>query len=251
MVKGIEKFKEYFSDKQDNYILIGGSACDFLMDESGLEFRATKDLDIVLITESLDSDFSQLLWKFIENGSYKNRCKNPENRQYYRFDKPKDKDFPFMIELFSTTPDALGNSGKMKLKNLDEDDIYSLSAIIMDNLYYDMVKNNRKVIDDISVAGLESLIILKAKAFNNLTEMKKSGIKVKSKDIKKHKNDIIRLSVLLKEDDKFELGNPIKKDFAEFLDNLSSQEEIDLKQLGLRNLTIDELVERLKNVYSI
>ena len=69
-----------------------------------------------------------------------------------------------MIELFSTTPDALGSSDKMKLKDLDENDMYSLSAIIMDDQYYDMVKNSRKIIDDITVASLESLIILKAKA---------------------------------------------------------------------------------------
>jgi hypothetical protein len=31
MVRGIEKFKEYFTDYADNYIIIGGTACDILL----------------------------------------------------------------------------------------------------------------------------------------------------------------------------------------------------------------------------
>lgn len=49
MVKGIDIFKEYFREYRDNYVLIGGVACDIAMSASGLNFRATKDLDIVLL----------------------------------------------------------------------------------------------------------------------------------------------------------------------------------------------------------
>ena len=31
MVKGINRFKEYFRDYTDQYVLIGGAACDALM----------------------------------------------------------------------------------------------------------------------------------------------------------------------------------------------------------------------------
>jgi predicted nucleotidyltransferase len=57
MVHGLEKFKEYFGDHTHQYVFIGGTACDILMDELGVPFRATKDLDIVLIIEALDSSF--------------------------------------------------------------------------------------------------------------------------------------------------------------------------------------------------
>ena len=30
MVKGIERFREYFRDFTDQYVLIGGAACDIL-----------------------------------------------------------------------------------------------------------------------------------------------------------------------------------------------------------------------------
>ncbi|AOM83906.1 hypothetical protein [Salisediminibacterium beveridgei] len=63
MVHGIEKFKEYFRDHTHQYVFIGGTACDILMEESGGEFRATKDLDIVLIIEVLDSSFGDTFWE--------------------------------------------------------------------------------------------------------------------------------------------------------------------------------------------
>ncbi|MFR5881536.1 MAG: hypothetical protein ACLUEQ_12415 [Cloacibacillus evryensis] len=33
-------------------MLIGGMACDLLMSDAGLDFRRTKDIDMVLIVES-------------------------------------------------------------------------------------------------------------------------------------------------------------------------------------------------------
>ncbi|NLV66427.1 MAG: hypothetical protein GXY14_02010, partial [Spirochaetes bacterium] len=46
MVKGIEIFEKHFAGQQGKYVLIGGTACDLAMDEAGLQFRATKDLDM-------------------------------------------------------------------------------------------------------------------------------------------------------------------------------------------------------------
>lgn len=34
MVKGIETFKTYFKEYADEYVLIGGAACDILFDNS-------------------------------------------------------------------------------------------------------------------------------------------------------------------------------------------------------------------------
>jgi hypothetical protein len=57
MIKGLECFTEYFRRYADQYVLIGGTACTLLMEEAGLEFRATKDVDIVLGIEALDRAF--------------------------------------------------------------------------------------------------------------------------------------------------------------------------------------------------
>jgi len=48
MVKGIEVFKEHFRDYTDQYVLIGGTACDISFESNNADFRATKGLDVML-----------------------------------------------------------------------------------------------------------------------------------------------------------------------------------------------------------
>jgi predicted nucleotidyltransferase len=57
MVYGLDTFLQYFKDFKDQYVLIGGSACDIVMQEYDIDFRSTKDLDIVLIIETLNTAF--------------------------------------------------------------------------------------------------------------------------------------------------------------------------------------------------
>ena len=69
MVTGIERWKEYFSDYKDKYVLIGGAACNLLEEEFDMNPRATKDLDLVLVVEALTPDFGLRLWDFIKAAS--------------------------------------------------------------------------------------------------------------------------------------------------------------------------------------
>lgn len=57
MVHGLDKFRDHFKDYKQHYILIGGSACTLLMDEMGLTFRATKDLDVVIVLDLVNESF--------------------------------------------------------------------------------------------------------------------------------------------------------------------------------------------------
>ena len=59
MVRGIESFRDWFHDYKDQYVIIGGTACDLLMREEGLDFRATKDIDMVLIIEISNADYEK------------------------------------------------------------------------------------------------------------------------------------------------------------------------------------------------
>ena len=59
MVNGFTEFKERFKEYKDQYVIIGGTACDLIMENEELPFRATKDIDIVLIVESLTVDFGK------------------------------------------------------------------------------------------------------------------------------------------------------------------------------------------------
>ena len=63
MVTGIDSFKEWFKGSEEQYAIIGGTACDILMTEEGLDFRATKDIDLVLIIEAVDANFGKKFWE--------------------------------------------------------------------------------------------------------------------------------------------------------------------------------------------
>lgn len=49
MVVGLPRFRAHFAGFEDCFILIGGAACDLWLGDLGLPFRATKDLDLVLL----------------------------------------------------------------------------------------------------------------------------------------------------------------------------------------------------------
>ena len=53
MVVGLDLFIQHFESYTDHYVLIGGSTCDWHMEQKDLHFRATKDIDIILIVEAL------------------------------------------------------------------------------------------------------------------------------------------------------------------------------------------------------
>ena len=49
MIKGIEKFKEFFSEFENSYVIIGGTACEIHEEIYAQSPRATKDIDIILV----------------------------------------------------------------------------------------------------------------------------------------------------------------------------------------------------------
>jgi hypothetical protein len=64
MVIGLDTFREYFKDYTDSYIIIGGTACDLVIDAAGFTPRATKDIDIILVVEAMSAAFVQQFWQF-------------------------------------------------------------------------------------------------------------------------------------------------------------------------------------------
>lgn len=96
MVTGLELFTAYFHEFEDRYVLIGGAACSVLMEEVGLDFRATKDLDIVLCVEAIDGKFVQTFWEFIRLGGYQNQQISTGKKIFYRFDHPANPAYPFI-----------------------------------------------------------------------------------------------------------------------------------------------------------
>ena len=197
MVKGLEKFREYFAGFEDNYVIIGGTACDIMLQDTDMRPRATDDIDMILIVEKMTSEFGKRFWDFIEMGEYKNRQRKRENKtsapELFRFINPKE-DFPIQIELLSKFPDILGEPTGFYLTPIPiDEEISSLSTILLDEEYYNQTIENSVVENGVRIANPLSLLCLKVKAFLNLTEEKKINSAVRSGDIKKHRDDVFKL----------------------------------------------------------
>lgn len=146
MVKGLSIFQEWFSRFEEQYVLIGGTAAAITMAEAGLPFRGTKDLDIILHVEALTPEFGKLFWEFVKAGGYLQKEGDSQKQPcLYRFQKPQDEEFPYMLELFSRIPDGLDfvPPGHLTPIPMDEQ-ISSLSAILLDRDYYQFVMEGRK-----------------------------------------------------------------------------------------------------------
>lgn len=249
MVPGLGKFKEYFGDHTNKYVFIGGTACDIIMDELGAPFRATKDLDIVLIIEALDSSFGETFWKFIEDGGYEHREKSEGRNQFYRFTDPSDHSFPKMIELFSKLPSNLDLKFDTGLTPIHIDEsIISLSAILLNEVYYDSLVKAKIMVDGFSVIEIETLILFKIKAWLDMKERKEAGENVDTKNIKKHKNDVFRLLANVSPSSRIETVGEIQNDIIQFIEQIY-QEKPDLKNLGIIDTSLDEMLEILGNIF--
>lgn len=251
MVSGVESFRKWFAEYTDQYTIIGGTACDLLMSEDGLDFRATRDIDMVLIVESLTSEFGRRFWEYVKAAGYEHRNKSTGEPQFYRFSKPSSREYPYMIELFSGRVDAIELPEDAVLTPLPlDDEISSLSAILMDADYYQFLREGKIVLNDIPVLDAAHLIPFKAKAWLDLTERNRNGEHVDSKNIRKHKNDVFRLSILLTSDIRVILSAAIRSDLEKFFSAMEA-ETIDLKAFGIRSQSQQEILQKLKTIYGL
>lgn len=254
MVRGLEIFRQHFKDFTDNYIIIGGTACDIIIDNVGLTPRATKDIDIILVIEALSPEFVAHFWEFVKQGNYEVKEKSEEDRKYYRFQKPQVEEFPFQIELFSRIPDLLDLDDGTHLTPIPVDtEISSLSAILMDDDYYNFTIQHSQLDNGIHLANTEALIGLKAKAFLDYKTRKENGEKIDEKQLRKHKMDIFRLLLLLTPEDNFTIAESIKSDIANFVavvkDDLPDKQIF--KEMGAGNVDVKELFGLLIGAFNL
>lgn len=163
MVTGFEKFKEQFQGFEDQYVIIGGTACDLIM---------------------------------------------------------------------------------------ENEELSSLSAILLNEVYYDLLKGGQLIIDGIPVLNPTCLIPFKAKAWLDLRERKLKGEPVDSKNIKKHKNDVFRLAQLITANTRQILSTEIFEDMKKFLLHMKD-EDLDLRSIGVRNIDKDKIMRLLYRCYEI
>ncbi len=254
MVRGIDTFKEFFKGFEENYVIIGGTACEIHEDLYAQVPRATKDIDIILVVEAMSAEFVAKFWEFVKQGNYEQRNKgineNVEPKhEYFRFMKPADSNFPYQVELFSRNLGLMNFPEEARITPIPVDeDLSSLSAILMDNDYYHFTIEHSVLEDGVHIANIESLICLKSKAFLDLSQRKAKGESVDSKHIAKHKKDVFRLAAMLTPTSKFDLPDTLKADVSSYYDAIMQElPNADfIKSAGLGKVTSLQIVEQLK-----
>lgn len=231
MVTEIESFKEFFKDYTDCYTVIGGAACDILMTEADQDFRATKDIDIILILEDKYQEFASTFWKYIKQGGYRCGWKKNPDMHFYRFTEPKPG-YPVQLELFSRRPGYNLEIGEGIVPIYIDEDTSSLSAILLNDEYYQFMLEGRDIVSGISILKTEYLIPFKMFAWQDLSRRKQSGEHVDEKNIKKHKNDVFRLLQIAENDVHIGMSKIIRDNIEDFI-NAMEKENIILSQLGL------------------
>jgi len=221
------------------------------MDSVGATFRVTKDLDIVLCIESLNNSFVNKFWEFINKGKYHNQQKSTGRKLFYRYYDPEDTSFPEMIELFSRKPDVLDiPEGSVLTPIPTDEDVSSLSAILLDDDYYAFIREGKIIIDDIAIIKPEYIIPLKAKAWLDLTKKYRHSDTIDRKTIKKHKNDIFRLYQIIDPGVKVLLSVTILKDMGTFFDLIKQDDTINLEAFGIKGITLTDVIRQLEAIYS-
>ncbi len=67
MVRGLDVFREHFAGHADQFVLIGGTAASLALEEAGLDFRATKDPQLLApdtripVAERIAQDLNRFL----------------------------------------------------------------------------------------------------------------------------------------------------------------------------------------------
>ena len=251
MVIGFDRFREAFLDFAENYIVIGGSACDWLFTSLNAQFRATKDIDLVVVAERMSPAFAAMIWEFVRAGGYSAYERKDGKKCFYRFLNPAAADYPFMLEFFAREPIGFPIDKKTVIVPIpvDDEDISSLSGILMDENYYSFIRSHRIEVEGVSILPAEALLLLKARAWFDLSMRKARGEFVKDKDVRKHRTDILRLQAQIVEGTVVELAEPIKIEMRDFIMAYESL-PLDPKTIGVPG-SFDDAVDRIKRVFGV
>ena len=95
----------------------------------------------------------------------------------------------------------------------------------------------------------EWIIPFKVKAWLDLQNKKEQNIPIDSKNIRKHRNDVLRIASELALSP-VKLPNKVKEDMKIFIEQFSVT-DTELKNLKLSNIHSSEIIQLLKNIYGI
>jgi hypothetical protein len=252
MVEGLDVFTEHFADHTAHYVLIGGTACDRHFSQRELPFRVTKDLDIILVVEALNDAFVKHFYEFVRAGEYV-LAEVDGKKTFYRFIKPKAKGYPDMLELFSRHPGVLSAPpDDIHITDIETgEDVSSLSAILMNDDYYNLTMKHSPLVDGLRVASEPCLVCLKTRAYFGNLELKEKGVKIQEDKIYKHKTDVLRLLSVIDPAFRLPVPDSILPDIEKFI--VVIEEENQGIQQSLKAMKIEatpaDLIEVMRNVF--
>jgi len=242
---GLSHFQNYCKDLDDNYVIVGGFATLMLLDrELEGHGKATFDIDLVLLTNN-SIEMSQRIKQYIKDGDYTIQIGEKNQYRYYRFIKPQKENFAKEIELFASNENDLALEDSQRIIPIDpEEGLYSLSAIMLDPEYFEMIKNNVDKSVKAPCTNTQATIMLKMSAFCDLRDRN-------DRKWKKHRRDILKLALLLTGDEHIKLIGRMKYDFERFLSHIEN--ELDPKAIksfgdGLP-IDKDQIIEVMKQVF--
>ena len=252
VVAGLDKFREAMSGHEGSYVLIGGGACSILFDEAGADFRLTKDLDIVVIVDECGPSFARAVWAFVRSGGYEAGKRKNGGCSYHRFTLPAESplagEYPGEIELFARHPDFELEDETSWIAPLPFDStVSSLSAIILDDGYYEFIKSNAVVVNGVSILSALRIIPLKMRAHIDNKRLHDEGVPISEKVLRKHRSDVFELSRLLALDSRLPLSGGIREDAEAFLEDFEGYAARETNRK--KKMALEDALDFLRRVY--
>ena len=112
---------------------------------------------------------------------------------------------------------------------------------------------NSQVEDGLHHANIVALICLKAKAYLEIKERIERGSKEDAKQLKKHKADVFRLTVMLTPESLFELPETIQAHVNQFAVLVSGNlpDKAIFKEMGIANVDPNNVFEQFKKSFRV
>lgn len=104
------------------------------------------------------------------------------------------------------------------------------------------------MVEGIAILDTAYLIPFKAKAWLDLSDRKEAGEHVDSKNIRKHKNDVFRLTELLDITQRVQTPFGVFEDIKTFIQKMR-MEDINVKQLGIVGKDKKTILDELEEIY--
>ena len=130
-----------------------------------------------------------------------------------------------------------------------DEGVSSLSAIILDDGYYEFIRGSAVSIGGVSTLDALHIIPLKMRAHVDLSRKHDAGSPdgTNSKNLRKHRSDVASLAGLLAESDRLELRGRMRTDAEAFFDDFERYAARQTNRKQARQ--IESVLEFLRRVY--